>query len=87
MVAVGALIAGGVAIWGLHRLGIHWEERGWINYRRRGCGGGIPAGLMELQRALEPRVTYTQNVEDERREKSENEAPGQGSPGQGDGSN
>jgi hypothetical protein len=49
------VIGTGVAIYGLHRLALWMEARGWLYYRKtRGRSGSLGAAFLEMQALLEP---------------------------------
>lgn len=49
--AVGAVAAGGLALYGLHRLGTWLDDRGWLYYRRSSRKGRLS---LALAAALDP---------------------------------
>jgi hypothetical protein len=54
-------------IYGLHRVGLWAEARGWIYYRKRqGHSGALGTALLEVQKLLEPSKRH---VVEERRKK------------------
>ena len=53
------LALGGLALlYGLHRLALRWEERGWIYYLKSKPGGGASGCLGVLQEAIEPNAKH-----------------------------
>jgi hypothetical protein len=67
------------ALYGLHRLCLWLEARGHLYYLTRQPEGGSPLGsLAELQKALHPTTKHVMHVREEKRRRSEDEAPGQG---------
>jgi hypothetical protein len=42
------------AAFGLHRLALWMESRGWIYYRRRGSSGSLGNAVLEVHAMLEP---------------------------------
>jgi hypothetical protein len=74
------LIALGLgALYGLHRLGLWLEERGYIYYlHKKPKGGGAIGSMVALQRALEPRAEYVIQAEQVNQEIAEEGASGQG---------
>ncbi len=68
---VGAL----VALYGLHRLALWAEGRGWIYYRkRRGTSGALGNAALEIHALLEPSKRYV--LEERRRDDAEEEGSG-----------
>jgi len=71
-------------LYGLHRLLIRMEDRGWIYYRKAGSGGSVSRAVGELQSLLEPGQRHA--VEERRAERSEQrekgDPPGGGEKGQ-----
>ena len=56
-----ALAAG--TVYGLHRLGLWMEARGWIYYRKkRGSSGGLGTAFLEVQSLLEPSARHVLEV-------------------------
>ena len=59
---VGGIIVVTLFLWGLHRLCLWLESRGWLNYRsgsqRIGGGTAIGNALQELNAAFDPGVRY-----------------------------
>ncbi len=56
-----ALGAGG-AVWGLHRLALWMEGRGWIYYRKKAPGGLLGNAMQEMQAILQPGARQSQQV-------------------------
>jgi hypothetical protein len=55
----GGLALGGLAaLYGLHRLALRWEERGWIYYLKSKPSGGAAGCLGAFQEAIEPNVKH-----------------------------
>jgi hypothetical protein len=76
------LIALGLgALYGLHRLGLWMEERGYIYYLHKKPKGGSAIGsLVAFQRAIEPRAEYVIQAKQVNQEIAEEGASGQGDP-------
>jgi hypothetical protein len=56
-----ALAAG--SVYGLHRLALWMEARGWIYYRKKhGSSGGLGAAFLEMQSLLEPSKRHVLEV-------------------------
>jgi hypothetical protein len=73
------IVAVPLALYGLHRLCLWLEAQGHLYYKHRKSegGGGGPA-LRELQKILEPQTKHVLHVKEEKRRRSEEDAPGQG---------
>lgn len=49
------LLAAAAALYGLHRLALWMEDRGWIYYRRRrGSSGALGDAFLEVQSLVDP---------------------------------
>ncbi|MDI6697424.1 MAG: hypothetical protein QME85_00610 [Candidatus Saccharicenans sp.] len=65
-----AIIA--VAIFGLDRLLLAMESRGWIYYRRKKPGSSaLGRACLEVQRLLEPSKKYVIQIKEERKEQQQ----------------
>jgi hypothetical protein len=86
-----AVVGGGAALYGLHRLGLWLEQRGWLYYRHRKSGGSAAGCFIALQEFIEPPVRHVRQIKEEKRRPAEEEAGGQGEPsaakGDGPGTN
>jgi hypothetical protein len=71
-----AILGAAAAIYGLHRLGLRLEERGWIYYWHKKPSGSAAGAFVAMQKAIEPRVQYVLQVEEEKQSHAEGEAPG-----------
>jgi hypothetical protein len=72
---MGTVAVAVLGLWGLHRLGLWAEGRGWIHYRRgRGSSGSLSAAALEVQSLLEPSKRYV--LEQLRNEDVEEDANG-----------
>ncbi|HEY1911319.1 MAG TPA: hypothetical protein VGG73_10380 [Vicinamibacterales bacterium] len=50
-----AIAGAGAILFGLHRLALWMEDRGWIYYRRKhGSSGSLGSACLEVQAMLEP---------------------------------
>lgn len=81
-----ALIAAAVAagLYGLHRLAVWAERRGWIYYReKRGSSGTVGNALLEVLALFEPSTRHV--VEERRREAVEDDESGEPPRGRADG--
>jgi hypothetical protein len=70
------------AVYGLHRLALWMEARGWISYRKKhGSSGGLGTAFLEVQSLLEPSTRHVlelrrnEDFEDEDSGDPPNEAP------------
>jgi hypothetical protein len=77
LIGVLAISAGVTAIYGLHRLGLWLEGRGWLYYRDRRPRGGARS-FVALQEILEPPTRHVFHIEDHQRRYFEAEVPGEG---------
>jgi hypothetical protein len=76
-----AIPGGLAALYGLHRLGLWMERRGWIYYRHRSPrGGGSGGGFVALQEILEPPARHVFHITEQRRSIFEERVPGDGDP-------
>ncbi len=70
MLTLAWVLAAGAAVYGLHRLALWMEARGWIYYRKkRGSSGSLGAACLEMQTLLEPSKRHV--LEISRKEDSE----------------
>ena len=75
------------SIYGLHRLGLWMEERGYIYYLHKKPKGGSAIGsLVAFQRAIEPRAEYVIQAEQVNQEIAEEGDSGQGDTDEGNSS-
>ena len=71
---VWAAVAAGT-VYGLHRLGLWMEARGWIYYRKKhGSSSGLGTAFLEIQSLFEPSKRHVLEVR--RNEDSEDEDSG-----------
>jgi hypothetical protein len=66
-----AIVAGPLALYGLHRLGLWLEERGYIYYWHKQPKGGAASCFVALQKAVEPQVQHVLQVEREKNPRGE----------------
>jgi hypothetical protein len=80
------IIAIGMGVlYGLHRLGLWMEERGYIYYLHKKPKGSSAIGsLVAFQRSIEPRAEYVIQAEQVNQEIAEEGASGQRDPDEGD---
>jgi hypothetical protein len=69
-----AILAGPPALYGLHRLGLWLEDRGYIYYLYKKPKGSSASCFVALQKAIEPQVQHVLHVE--RKEGLRAETPG-----------
>jgi hypothetical protein len=63
MVAIVWAAVAAATVYGLHRLGLWMESRGWIYYRKkRGSSGGLGTAFLEVQSLLEPSARHVLEV-------------------------
>ncbi len=55
-----------IALYGLHRLFLWMEKQGWIYYLRKSRQGSSVGSLLELQKALEPKMEHVIELKDRR---------------------
>jgi hypothetical protein len=67
------------APYGLHRLGLWMEGRGWLYYRDRKPGGGARS-FVALQEILEPPARHVFHIEDHQRRYYGEGVPGRDEP-------
>ena len=73
-----AAIAAPPALWGLHRLLLYMEFRGWIYYRGRGGGNAAGNAMHELQALFQPGASQVREATQTRRAgKRKEQASGQ----------
>lgn len=68
------IVSAGVVLYGLHRLAIWAEDRGWLHYRKRGGTWRGGAAAQELQALLQPSARH--EVEETQRQELERENDG-----------
>ncbi len=73
-----ALICLPATLYGLHRLCLWLEARGWLYYKHRKSGSSPASCFVALQNVLEPPARHVHHLKDEKRHHAEDEAPGQG---------
>jgi hypothetical protein len=77
----GLIIVGGLAaLYGLHRLGLWLEKRGWLFYKHKKPSSSAASCFVALQQVLEPPIKHVLHVNDEKRHQAEEKAPGQNGP-------
>jgi hypothetical protein len=60
-------------LYGLHRLCLWLEARGWLYYLNKKPAGGAAKCMIGLQEAIEPPVKHVLHVRDERRRQADGE--------------
>jgi hypothetical protein len=74
-------VAGSLAaIYGLHRLALWMERRGYLYYRDRRPRSGAAGSFVALQQAIEPRVQHVLRVERLNHQAGDDRETGQGDP-------
>ena len=77
----GLLGVGGLAaLYGLHRLCLRLEERGWLYYKHKKPSSSAISSFVALQNMLEPPTQHVLQAKEQKRYHGEEEAPGQGHP-------
>ena len=71
------------ALYGLHRLALWLEGRGWLYYKHKRPSSSPASCFMPWQEAMEPTVRHVIQIKQEQRHHGENEAPGQSGPARG----
>jgi hypothetical protein len=64
------------ALYGLHRVCLWLESRGWLYYKHKKPSSSAASCLVGLQKALEPQAQHVLQIKEERRHHEEEEAPG-----------
>lgn len=65
-----------VALYGLHRLGLWMEERGWVYYwHKRGTGTAAGNAFITMQSFVEPEVRDAYAARDEQQEQDHSDDP------------
>jgi hypothetical protein len=63
------------SLYGLHRLCLWLEERGWLYYKHKRASTTAAGCFVALQQALEPQSQHVLYVGEEKRHHSDEEAP------------
>jgi hypothetical protein len=72
------IVGGPLALYGLHRLCLWLEDRGWLYYKHKKPSSSPASCFVALQQVLEPPIHHVLQVKEEKRCHAEQEAPGQG---------
>jgi hypothetical protein len=75
------ILSGLAALYGLHRLALWLEKRGFLFYKNRKPSSSAVSCFVALQQALEPPIQHVLHVKEEKRRHTEEGAPG---PAEGD---
>ena len=79
------LITGGVlALYGLHRLGLWMEDRGYIYYWHKKPSGSAAGSFVAFQRLIEPQAQHVIQVARVNHLRGDEEPSGQGDPDERD---
>ena len=71
------LTAGGIAaLYGLHRIALRMEERGWIYYLNKKPRGSALGSFVAIQKVVEPRAEHVLHVSRENHVIGEEGVPG-----------
>jgi hypothetical protein len=76
-------ICGPLVLYGLHRLGLWMEEKGYIYYWHKKPKGSAAGSFVSLQKMIEPRAEYVIQVTRSDHKLGEEKPSGQGSPDRG----
>ena len=71
-ILIGSVVFVVVAMYGLHRLGIYLEKRGYIYYKEKPVGGGAGV-LFELDKLTRPTVEHTLEAMETEKKAQEND--------------
>jgi hypothetical protein len=71
------------AFYGLHRLGLLLEQRGWLFYKHRKPSSSTVSCFVALQQALEPPIQHVLQVMEENRHNATEETTAESGPSQG----
>jgi hypothetical protein len=75
-----AVFGGLGALYGLHRLALSLEERGYLYYRHKSSKGGAVGGFVAFQRIIEPQVQHVLKIKEEKQADDEGDPSGRGRP-------
>lgn len=57
------ILPAAASLYGLHRLALWAESRGWIYYRKKHGGGGAMAGILhDIETHVQPRVEHVRKA-------------------------
>jgi hypothetical protein len=76
------IVIGLAALYGLHRLALWLEDRGWLFYKHKKPSSSAVSCFVALQQALEPPIQHVLYVTEQKRRHTEQGEPGQGGPRQ-----
>jgi hypothetical protein len=81
VVLCGLIVVSGLAtLYGLHRLGLWLEGRGWLFYKHKKPTSGAASCFVALQQVLEPPIQHVLHVKEQKRHHVEEGVRGQGGP-------
>ncbi|HWY87278.1 MAG TPA: hypothetical protein VNX28_11165 [Gemmataceae bacterium] len=69
-------ISGLAALYGLHRLGLWLEKRGWLFYKHKKPSSSAAGCFVALQQVLEPPIQHVLHVNEQKRQQAEEGVPG-----------
>jgi hypothetical protein len=78
VIAIG--VGGAAALYGLHRLCLWLEARGWLYYLHKKPDSSPASCLVAFQQAIEPQTKHVLHLREQRRQRSDGEAPGENDP-------
>jgi hypothetical protein len=69
------IVAIALGLFGLHRLALWMESRGWIYYlKTRASGGALASAILELQQIAQPGTRYILEMKHESRAERDDES-------------
>jgi hypothetical protein len=72
------ILSGLAALYGLHRLGLWLEKRGWLFYKHKKPSSSAVSCFVALQQVLERPIQHVLHVKDEKRHQAEEGPRGRG---------
>jgi len=72
------IVGGPCVLYGLHRLCLWLEGRGWLYYKHKKPSSSPASCFVALQQVLEPPTQHVLQVKDEKRHHAAQKGPGQG---------
>jgi hypothetical protein len=71
------ILGGAAALYGLHRLCLWLEQRGWLFYMDRKPTGSVASCFVAVQQAIEPAARHVHEMKETRRTPASDETPGE----------
>jgi hypothetical protein len=72
------IVSGLAALYGLHRLALWLEKRGWLFYKHKKPSSSAVSCFVALQQVIEPPVQHVLHARDEKRHQAEEGLRGRG---------